>query len=241
MRDTARSRPPLGELATHSPGINIRDFRECRQESRDLYSMVSDNPCDASTRISFSWDVIFADIMLNTCKPFEKLKVLQGEVVVDIGAGTNHFGYELACAHGARMYVGVEGFEHNFRMLTAAHQERSPTSSIPRFLILEDMCSFLKRLPDRSVSIIASGIDEFVIFDRSYAADTGAQFARVLSENGIASCCAHCPLTGALAERSEFVRVQPPKGPRSRCVTWYQRKKEHQVGDGALTGAEITR
>lgn len=128
------------------------------------------------------------------------------QILVDLGAGRSQ-GYLIGVLLGCKGYVGVEKFfskqltesvrktslksvEANFEkaefFLEELFQAEKPEMHlVPASIVSEDMLSFLQRLPDSSVSILASGIDEHVIPDNNYRAEISKELERVLSRNGM--------------------------------------------------------
>ena len=65
-----------------------------------------------------------------------------------------------------------------FNSIKKKGKEKIPASIVP-----EDMLSFLKRLPDNSISILCSGIDYFII-THDYGYQVKEEISRVLDPNG---------------------------------------------------------
>lgn len=126
-----------------------------------------------------------------------------GQVVVDFGSGDSVNGYFLALLFGAKGYVGVDSFHSerlknhlthhgSLKIFNSVCPHDYDTSSrpelkelIPASVIADDMLSFLKRLPDNSVSIFTFGIDNNVIPDRKYREAAAKEIPRVLNESGV--------------------------------------------------------
>jgi hypothetical protein len=117
---------------------------------------------------------------------------LKNQILVDIGAGDTPNGYYIATQADARAYIAVESY--NFKELERVFREATKDISeearkgghllIPLAIEREDMLEYLKRLPDHSVSILASGIDEFIIQDNEYLYELEVEIARVLHKEG---------------------------------------------------------
>lgn len=145
----------------------------------------------------------------------ERLEILtkrfRDQVIVDLGPGDYGEGYFLAASLGAKGYVGVEKFrqnmlEKNLKSVTKESNNRyaeslhyfearegniKPESDlIPASIVGEDMLSFLKRLPDNSVSILTSGIDSNIIPNEKYRREVASEIQRVLNKNGVYMTCA---------------------------------------------------
>lgn len=117
---------------------------------------------------------------------------LKDQVLVDIGAGQTPNGYYIATQAGARAYIGVEsynfeGLKENFdkgKKYIAKEAKEGDHPLIPLALEREDMLAYLKRLPDHSVSILASGLDDFILVDEQYRYELQEEIARVLHKDG---------------------------------------------------------
>lgn len=122
----------------------------------------------------------------------EKIKtIFQDQVVVDLGAGEESNGYEIAKDAGAKAYVGVEPyFANNLKQVLEYDSGWSPPEEAMPFSVAKtDMLSFLSALKDNSVSILISGIDMFIISNPEYRKKVVNEFKRVLSENGGVFSC----------------------------------------------------
>jgi len=113
---------------------------------------------------------------------------LYDQVLVDLGAGFSpHIhGYKMALELGAKGYVGVEPFntlglilnlEDNVKLIP--EHKRIPLSVVPA-----DMIDFLKRVPDKSISVLCSGIDDFIL-DYYKRNEVAEEMKRVLSPEGV--------------------------------------------------------
>lgn len=122
----------------------------------------------------------------------DKLKeVFHGQVVIDLGAGRFIGSYERISKSGAKAYVAVEPFFYSELLgsLRRKNLELSQDPSlappqIPFCVVAEDMLTFLRRLPDNSVSIFASGIDKHIIRDPDYKKAVSREIRRVTSHDG---------------------------------------------------------
>lgn len=127
----------------------------------------------------------------------------EGQVVVDLGAGSQHaVDYYIADRAGAKHYVGVDTSihdrlideivsvgnqdlidyleENDFDYLGPLHE----SNETPASFVIEDMLSFLKRIPDNSVSIFCSGIDRVIISDERHREAIAQEIERVLHPEG---------------------------------------------------------
>ncbi len=115
------------------------------------------------------------------------LKRLRGQVVVELGAGSSPMNAILAKRYGARAYVGTdpvnaEDLEINLRKEGLLNDKRIEVAVVP-----EDALTILKRLPDKSVSIMVSGLDNDVLhaFDDEYVMGIRVELERVLHPDGV--------------------------------------------------------
>ncbi|HRY60261.1 MAG TPA: class I SAM-dependent methyltransferase [Patescibacteria group bacterium] len=136
------------------------------------------------------------------------LEHLKNQIVIDLGAGmSGRDAYYILDILGAKSYVGVDKFfssqlsetlDKSKSELKNSLSELINTNSnytqgkieyfhgIPASVADEDMLSFLRRLPDDSVSIYASGIDDCVMHDADpeYVKAINKEIDRVLSPEG---------------------------------------------------------
>ena len=121
------------------------------------------------------------------------------EIVVDLGAGEMIDAYTLCAAGGAKAYVAVdlpETIEMKISVLEQMvkkgvdlytdelNEHGIDVPKIPTSIEKTDMLSFLRRLPNNSVSIFMSGIDEYVIPNPDYRKEVLNEIERVLSTSG---------------------------------------------------------
>lgn len=133
----------------------------------------------------------------------ELRRVFEGQIVVDLAAGVNTFGYKIADQAHAKCYVALEPAfgsdlatemyfllnpENDSRNLAESQKERERISKklnkIPAAIVKEDMLSFLRRLPANSVSVWCSGIDRIVLPDQEYRNEVVKEIVRVLHPQG---------------------------------------------------------
>lgn len=88
--------------------------------------------------------------------------------------------------NGGRHMESVQGYPHALvmRLRTAIEDHLGSGAEIPIALAPEDMLTFLKRIPARAVSVLASGIDRCIIGDDAYAERIEAEISRVMTNNG---------------------------------------------------------
>lgn len=151
-----------------------------------------------------------------TCNP-ETLEILRrrfkDQILVDLGPGTSRGGYDVAVALGCKGYVAVERFWH--QQLTEGSRSEYETLDrvdalykkyhffqtrkgnikpeihlIPASVAAEDMLTFLRRLPDNSVSVLTSGIDTTILVNTEHRREIAKELQRVLSEKGMYMTCA---------------------------------------------------
>lgn len=171
------------------PGINLSGLKSVDEaqarvhESRKLIRTNGLFECPTGRPI-------FADYLKSVygyilCNPEIKEKMsglFKGQVIADLGAGRQSHGYALAQLVGARAYVGVEPFFPKL-LETSVIKEDIP-KEIPIAIAPEDMLSFLKRLPDNSISIILSGIDDIILPRAEYRGSVKNEIMRTLDPKG---------------------------------------------------------
>ena len=122
----------------------------------------------------------------------EILNRLKDQVVIDLGAGDTGLRiYYSITEIGARGYVGVDLSTRNSERLKSNLAEDSWVTKdypkeklIPAVVVNEDMLTFLKRLPNKSVSIIASGLSDGIL-PEIYEKDVEQEIKRVLDPKGV--------------------------------------------------------
>jgi len=129
------------------------------------------------------------------------LMMMKDQVVVDLGCGSSLAGYAIACLAGAKAYIGVDPFSPNRDIDSVCSYSKTSIKKvikpytdlsngkklkcIPGLYVREDMLRFLKRLPQESVSMLISGIDDYVLDDDKYVADVKSEIARALHTEGV--------------------------------------------------------
>ncbi|MBI4145672.1 hypothetical protein HY493_05730 [Candidatus Woesearchaeota archaeon] len=135
-------------------------------------------------------DAAFAPILISRIAISEPLRDdlrrLRGQTLVDIGCGMSGAGYLIACRFGVRSYVGVDVFFENLRPDARPCLPGAVEDRIPVAWERQDMLDFLTRLPERSVSVLATGIDVCVIPSFKHLQRIGEQITRVLHDDGLA-------------------------------------------------------
>ncbi|MGA3021124.1 MAG: hypothetical protein ABSD68_04215, partial [Candidatus Micrarchaeales archaeon] len=117
------------------------------------------------------------------------LSPLKDQLLVDLGAGVSADGYRFAMIAGARGYIGIEAFFAD-RLMARVKQEIFTAGTegqrcIPASIISEDMLHALQRFPPHSVSVLASAIDNFLMWDDpAYLKKVGNEASRILHPKG---------------------------------------------------------
>ncbi len=111
-----------------------------------------------------------------------KLKrYFKNQIIVDLGAGKNIRGLQIATALDAKGYIGVES---NWpKQLHDIIKRKEETLKIPVAVVPEDMLSFLQRLPDKSVGVMAHGITWEILHSQDYTDKVDNEIMRVLAKN----------------------------------------------------------
>ena len=117
------------------------------------------------------------------------------QVVVDLGSGENIMGLRTASLLGARGYIAVEKYWpdkllENIKSIGSDPGKDPNMRTIPVAIAPEDMLTFLRRLPDESVSVMAVGIDEYILDSNqpgvsSYIQAVNDEINRVVSRTGV--------------------------------------------------------
>ncbi|MEN9647635.1 MAG: hypothetical protein RLY57_439 [Candidatus Parcubacteria bacterium] len=107
-----------------------------------------------------------------------------GQIVIEIGPGELLSGYEIASLSNARAYIGVEpfGFFRNLKKFLEAAERATTVPLITRSCVNTDALSFLKRLPNKSVSIFASQLESVMV--QKYREAVDEEIQRVLHPDG---------------------------------------------------------
>lgn len=156
-------KPPVASLESLIPHIDMRGLVEAKPGlliSEDRSSQWETNPIASPVAQIFWW--MFKDDAEDAALLRSDLrKFLEGQVVVDLGAGyEGTYGYAIAAMSGASGYVGVEPFHYEH---FHGHFEYE-SLPVPYVVVAEDMRSFVPRLPNNSVSFLISGIDECILY-----------------------------------------------------------------------------
>jgi len=182
-----------------------------------------DNNDSGFTRTGHAFDNTYLDKMLGFTKDkfnqefFTKFvkgvrAKLQGQTIVDLGAGSTNLGYCTSLLFGAAKYVAVEKFGkitkdliseltkisfkngeipldkstlYDGRKILKEQNIIKIDKLIPVSVAQDKMLHFLKRLPDNSVSILTSGINYALIDNTEYREAIAREIERVLSPTGV--------------------------------------------------------
>jgi len=131
------------------PGINIKKLHTIdnpmmtkRSYHSDKIELLSDEP-----RMSIVYNEL--------SKKKQNFDELKNQVLVDLGAGSFGQAYlTFAQEYGCKAYIAVEPIFYE-----KLHMRLSQKPGISKAVIAEDMLTFLKRLPNNSVSFIISGVE----------------------------------------------------------------------------------
>lgn len=153
------------------------------------------------------------NIMIRRPEQIENVKkYLAGQIIVDLGAGDDGQGREIAKAVAARSYVAVEPnfYEQLTDSLSDTYVEKMMRRDIkakgsftgdrdfdekklaiyekriPYGIAAVDMLSFLQALPDNSVSVLLGGIDNAIMsaMTNEYFDKVQTEIKRVLHQDG---------------------------------------------------------
>lgn len=130
------------------------------------------------------------------------LELFRGQIIIDLAAGANENGYVISQLLKGKAYVGVnlwssdklrkmiellntkpkedDKFTYHLKIIPGALKHHIPFS-----VVKNDVLTFLKRLPNNSVSIIMSGFgSETTNFDSKYREEISKEISRVLDPKG---------------------------------------------------------
>lgn len=124
--------------------------------------------------------------MLESIKLREFLQSFSGQIMVDLGPGDTVDGYEIASLSGANAYVAVEPYYWVECQTKFFGYDRMPRENnfekIPHDIVEADALSFLRRLPDKSVSVFASQMES--VMKPEYEIAVAQEIQRVLHPQG---------------------------------------------------------
>ena len=161
----------ISALSTLVPGIRTNGLKS--KWGGQLFISTKRFPFDTNNfGSSFSQHVLSDLTRLGTDEDIrERIRELQyflkGKILVDLGAGDNPFGYEIASLCNAQGYVGVEttyseGLIKKIVELQALGRKKG-VETIPAAVVAEDFRLFVQRLPPNSVCFFVAGIDNLVL------------------------------------------------------------------------------
>lgn len=151
-------------------------------------------------------------------------KDFEGQIVVDLGAGSEPNDYKIVMAGGAKGYVAVEP---NFGSSLSARigkfiereNEKAESGPIPAAIVETDALTFLKRLPDKSVSVFSSGTEAEVMFENyPYIREVSKEIGRVLHPKG--AFIAYDSAFTLNREDFEFERLNDKAAKARRHLSW---------------------
>ena len=150
------------------------------------------------------------------------------QIIIDLGAGRTAWPYRiLAMPRSPKAYIGVDASEQNADALwhdigseqvEFANGNRTASESAPpAAVVAEDILTFLRRLPDNSVSIFMGGVDRLLIHDQGYWDSMSKEIERVLSSEG-----GYIALAGSHVEppKAENISTEVIKGSSASLVVY---------------------
>jgi hypothetical protein len=154
------------------------------------------------SEVGISDTMPYADIVYHRAWSFgerEKwIPLLKDQVIVDLAAGKNPYGYLLACEAEAAAYIAVEAHHARSLMINLSpeslagyferlredeHDWRPPAMFIPNTVVALDMLTFLQKL-NTPVSIFGIGLHHILPTRGTYVQDVSNQISRVLADRG---------------------------------------------------------
>lgn len=188
------------------PGINMKGLQK---ESGGLYVPEQLQTIETSAiESAYSRQVArqFLDVRFDLPKWTEEdlrktrelSQFLQGQIVVDVGAGETGLAYRIAQMGEARSYIAIEPYHFKRLFEELSNPERNMQMNetypvlqryprLPFAVVGEDARSFLMRVPDSSVSLFTFGMDGLVLKEmpQQDLAELGKQYERVLNPTGV--------------------------------------------------------
>lgn len=108
---------------------------------------------------------------------------VRGKILVDLGSGTNNSMERLAEALEASVYVKIDKFFLNPKLINPTEIVRTK-QGMQITGAISDMLDFLSKLPDNSVCLTINGIDGLVIRNNEYHEALVREIVRVLVAGG---------------------------------------------------------
>jgi len=180
--------PRLDRVDEIIPGIDttglkiITNSKDIKESAIDLHKLERNSSYSFPTPYSShiiekSFNKFFKE---RTFKAFSSLK---NQIVVDLGAGINRDMFLFLSDYKVKSYVAVEPFHYDtlFRNLINFHIRIKETKCA---LVGEDMLTFLRRLPNNSVSLLTIGIDSAILNNNNYRNKVEKEMVRVLDPKG---------------------------------------------------------
>lgn len=109
---------------------------------------------------------------------------LKDQIVLDLGAGSRYGAYQVLTQFGIKGYIANDFYYAEDLRVNLESFSKNESMKIPFTVFNEDMNTTLSRLPNNSVSIVASGLDD-VITDFGYLNLTKSLIKEKLHPNGI--------------------------------------------------------
>jgi hypothetical protein len=174
---------------------------DLRLETIPRPSLLRDNSDFYNSATSYA-KFLFARLrieLVNQESPRLPLNIAQDQIVVDMAAGPNPYGFLIAQLLGAKAYIGIDLnystmlerslSERKLQRWIAGIKEEDPfhpcpkwESYIPHAVINSDMLSVLKAIPNTSVSVFGIGLH--CVLPDEYVKEVNAELCRVVSNTG---------------------------------------------------------
>jgi hypothetical protein len=110
-------------------------------------------------------DIAMAHVLRKMSKVESALESFKDQIIIDLGAGSESGGFELACKLGARAYIAVEYCFTPWLVKSLA--ESNPENPIPYAVIYSDIAQVLEHLPSNSFAFFIAGIDDCLFDDNN--------------------------------------------------------------------------
>lgn len=129
-----------------------------------------------------SFDTPFSRHVLREQNSPELLEILsrfKRQIVIELGAGPLCDGFSICKLGKAKKYAAIEPFHPWY-----FYNNLPDNNEIPVSLVCDDALTFLRRIPDNSISIWMAGVEENVIHSGRYWYELESEIDRVLHPDG---------------------------------------------------------
>lgn len=175
----------------------ITDLLDCSRvmprEYQELIAKQNERGGNYTTAHSLNWEDVVSDdseAIANIKRTIDLFKEhLSGDVLVDLGAGSEKVMEELSKKFGVRTYVKVDKFYKLQSSMTIAGTDIAykelEADRLHLITVNSDMLDFISRVRDNSGSFVLNGIDDYVINSVKYQEMLAREIIRATRSKGI--------------------------------------------------------